>query len=127
MCASLAVTWSLLTGSVTPIRVSHFRGAVHDKTGLSCHPIRQENRGVSKAFQPDSLLDLTGSRTEENREALSDYRERLLKRRPFRVRVRSAPPEARHCVPGVILEMILAESGRSSAGGARGGLGANAQ
>jgi hypothetical protein len=53
---------------------------------------------ISKAFQPDSLLDLTGSRTEENREALSDYRERLLKRRPFRVRVRSAPPEARHCV-----------------------------
>ena len=49
-----------------------------DKTG------RQENRGFSKAFQPDSLLDLAGSRTEENREALSDYRERLLKRRPFR-------------------------------------------
>ena len=46
--------------------------------------MRQENRGFSKAFQPDSLLDLTGSRTEENREALSDYRERLLKRRPFR-------------------------------------------
>src|SRR5208337_4360997 len=30
MCASLAVTWSLLTGSVTPIRVSHFRGAVQN-------------------------------------------------------------------------------------------------
>src|SRR5271166_274221 len=64
--------------------------------------------------------------------------------------VRSAPPEARHCVPnrsldyynnaapvtelgqaiftpGVILEMILAESGRSSAGGARGSLRAYAQ
>src|SRR5208337_1452994 len=32
MHASLAVKWSLLTGSVTPIRVSHFRGAVH-----TCH------------------------------------------------------------------------------------------
>ena len=69
-----------------------------DKTGLSCRPMRQENRGFSEAFQPDSLLDLTGSRTEENREAISDYRERLLKRRPFRVRVRSAPPAAPRCV-----------------------------
>ena len=68
-----------------------------DKTGLSCRPMRQENRGFSEAFQPDSLLDLTGSRTEENREAFM-IRERLLKRRPFRVRVRSALPAALRCV-----------------------------
>ena len=44
-----------------------------DKTGLSCHPMLRENRGFSKAFQPDSLLDLTGSRTEKNREALRPW------------------------------------------------------
>src|SRR5271166_5296957 len=89
---------SAQAGAALPRLVTGRNTGRGDKTGLSCHPMRQENRGFSKAFQPDSLLDLTGSRTEENREALSDYRERLLKRRPFRVRVRSAPPEARHCV-----------------------------
>jgi hypothetical protein len=61
-----------------------------DKTGLSCQPIRQENRGVSKAFQPDSLLDLTGRRRGGNREALKCLQGASGKT-PFRARVRGTP------------------------------------
>src|SRR5208337_2664032 len=47
MCASLAVTWSLLTGSVTPIRVSHFRGAVQTAiTGKQSTSVRGAAAGV---------------------------------------------------------------------------------
>ena len=72
-------------------------GGSRDEAALSAvRGVRAPTGGYLTPSVVMSRSALTGSRTEENREALSDYRERLLKRRPFRVRVRSAPPEARH-------------------------------
>src|SRR5271165_3615654 len=87
MCASLAVTWSLLTGSVTPIRVSHFRGAVHPAGrengphfGLLCsekrrplNDLRQRGGNRNRENIRETIRPEQGNNRSEN----SDIRERI--------------------------------------------------
>src|SRR5271157_3089613 len=54
MCASLVVTSSLLTGSVTPIRVSHFRGAVHERVTVK-HEKKRKRRHADVGHRIDAL------------------------------------------------------------------------
>src|SRR5208337_1506016 len=68
MCASLAVTWSLLTGSVTPIRVSHVRGAVQPSIPNSTTAARDRRRAPSGS--PLCAYPLLASRRGSHRRKL---------------------------------------------------------